>query len=155
MAYSRVTHITFLIVALCVGSEIGLVTRVLLSLSHGVTAFLMFFVVGKIYERAGRRRIVILRSGAGLGVRFLGVWALVLFQNCGFPPFLGFAAEVCCVIRVLSESVSIIVAVLTGLFVSGILCYVILASTTLEKEEFLMASKLGNEIKVLIFAYSL
>jgi NADH-ubiquinone oxidoreductase chain 4 len=103
VAYSSVCHINFMVVVLLTYSPLGKRGRFIMMLSHGVTARILFWVVGTLFHVVGRRRVFCLRGALGLGggIRF-AVWG-VRFSNFGGPPFLRITQELVFVLSVLSS----------------------------------------------------
>jgi NADH-quinone oxidoreductase subunit M len=64
VAYSSVAHMGFVLLALSTGTERGFSAAMLVMVSHGVMAPLLFLLVGQLYDRTHTREIA--RFG-GLG----------------------------------------------------------------------------------------
>ncbi len=93
VAYSSVSHMGFVVLALSVGTPAALGAAVLVMVSHGVVAGLMFLLVGQLYERTHTREIA--RFG-GLG-KVVPAWATVFtfaaLASLGLPGLSGFPGE--------------------------------------------------------------
>ncbi|MDH4139449.1 MAG: NADH-quinone oxidoreductase subunit M [Coriobacteriia bacterium] len=93
VAYSSVAHMGFVVLAVSAGTTQGSVGAVLVMVSHGVVAGLLFLLVGQLYERTHTRDIA--RFG-GLGKVVPG-WATALtfgaLASLGLPGLSGFPGE--------------------------------------------------------------
>lgn len=92
-AYSSVTHIRFLLLALVFISMRGKIRRLMLILAHGYTSTLIFYLIGEFYHTSSRRIIYFInrffRSRMIIGILF----AVVFLSNRGVPPSLSFLSE--------------------------------------------------------------
>lgn len=92
-AYSSVTHIRFLLLALVFISIRGKIRRLMLILAHGYTSTLIFYLIGEFYHTSSRRIIYFInrffRSRMIIGILF----AVVFLSNRGVPPSLSFLSE--------------------------------------------------------------
>jgi len=93
VAYSSVAHMGFVLLALSVGTAAALGAAMLVMVSHGVVAGLLFLLVGQLYERTHTREIA--RFG-GLG-RVIPLWATAFtfaaLASLGLPGLSGFPGE--------------------------------------------------------------
>jgi len=93
VAYSSVAHMGFVLLALSVGTTAALGAAMLVMVSHGVVAGLLFLLVGQLYERTHTREIA--RFG-GLG-KVIGGWATAFtfaaLASLGLPGLSGFPGE--------------------------------------------------------------
>ncbi len=93
VAYSSVSHMGFVVIALSVGTEAALSAAMLVMVSHGVVAGLLFLLVGELYEWTHTRMID--RFG-GLG-RLVPRWAVAFtfagLASLGLPGLSGFPGE--------------------------------------------------------------
>ena len=92
-AYSSVTHISFLLLALRLLILPGKVAGLILILAHGYTSTLMFYVIGEIYHRSSRRILYFFNRFFSSGVFFRIILLLIFLSNRGVPPSLSFLAE--------------------------------------------------------------
>lgn len=92
-AYSSVTHIGFLLLALIFISIRGKVRRLILILAHGYTSTLIFYLIGEFYHTSSSRIIYFINrffsSRIIIGIIFSGVF----LSNRGVPPSLSFLSE--------------------------------------------------------------
>jgi NADH-quinone oxidoreductase subunit M len=93
VAFSSVSHMGFVVLAISVGSPLALTAAVLGMVAHGVTAALLFLLVGSLYERTHTRDME--RLGGLL--RTLPVWGTAFTFAClaslGLPGLAGFPGE--------------------------------------------------------------
>jgi len=92
VAYSSVTHITFLIVSLVIGIKLRLFTVVIVSLSHGWCSIGLFFLSGLISNLGQTRvgRIIMIESSL---YWFSLLGGLLIVINAAVPPFTSFFSE--------------------------------------------------------------
>lgn len=93
VAYSSVAHMGFVLLALSVGTPAAIGAAMLVMVSHGLVAGLLFLLVGILYERTHTREIA--RFG-GLGAR-IPAWATAFtfaaLASLGLPGLSGFPGE--------------------------------------------------------------
>lgn len=93
VAYSSVSHMGFVLVALSSGTEGSLSAAMLVMISHGLVSGLLFFLVGELYERSHTRE-----SGdfGGLG-EVAPLWSsaftFAALASLGLPGLSGFPGE--------------------------------------------------------------
>ncbi len=92
-AYSSVTHIRFLLLALIFIRIRRKVRRIILMLAHGYTSTLIFYLIGEFYHTSSSRIIYFInrffRSRIIIGILF----SVVFLSNRGVPPSLSFLSE--------------------------------------------------------------
>lgn len=92
VAYSRVTHITFLIISLCVNNKLILFNRLIMSLSHGWVRIGIFLYSGAIANSYRSRLSLLLRRESKFHW-FTLLIGLMLVINAALPPFPSFFTE--------------------------------------------------------------
>ncbi|MDZ4180811.1 MAG: NADH-quinone oxidoreductase subunit M [Coriobacteriia bacterium] len=99
VAYSSVSHMGFVLIALSVGTPAALQAAMLVMVSHGLVAGLLFLLVGELYDRAHTRELA--RFG-GLGA-VTPVWATAFtfaaLASLGLPGLSGFPGELLAVLE--------------------------------------------------------
>lgn len=93
VAYSSVAHMGFVLLAVSVGTTPALSAALLVMVSHGFVASMLFFLVGALYSRTHTREMS--RFG-GLGAVAPGWAALFVFASlasAGLPGLSGFPGE--------------------------------------------------------------
>ncbi len=103
VAYSSVAHMGFVLIAIAVATAEALGAAMLVMVSHGLVAGLLFFLVGSLYQRTHTRE---LRSFGGLG-KVVPMWSLAFVFAClaslGLPGLSGFPGEFISVVTAYSE----------------------------------------------------
>lgn len=92
-AYSSITHIRFVLMALVFIIMSGKTGGVILMLAHGYTSTLMFYLVGEFYHVSGRRMVYYMSRFFGSGMITALLFAVVFLSNIGTPPSLSFLSE--------------------------------------------------------------
>lgn len=92
-AYSSITHIRFVLMALVFIIMSGKTGGVILMLAHGYTSTLMFYLVGEFYHVSGRRMVYYMSRFFGSGMIMALLFAVVFLSNIGIPPSLSFLSE--------------------------------------------------------------
>ena len=103
IAYSRVAHITFIIVGAVRGCKIMLVRVIIISLAHSWASMGIFSRAGRISRGTSSRLGNLLRIESSLHWIALSV-GLVLVINASIPPMLSFFPEIVILIRVVRAS---------------------------------------------------
>lgn len=93
VAYSSVSHMGFVVIAISVGSAAALSAAMIVMVSHGLVAGLLFLLVGELYDRSHTRELS--RFG-GMGA-VTPVWATAFtfgaLASLGLPGLSGFPGE--------------------------------------------------------------
>nr|AJW75165.1 NADH dehydrogenase subunit 4 [Oscheius chongmingensis] len=92
-AYSSVTHMSFLLLALIFISMSGKISSLMLMLAHGYTSTLMFYLIGEFYHTSGSRMIYFMNSFFSSSMITGILFTLVFLSNSGVPPSLSFLSE--------------------------------------------------------------
>ena len=99
VAYSSVAHMGFVLLALCAGTERGFVAAMLVMVSHGVVAPLLFLLVGQLYERAHTREIARFGGLGSVVPRWGTAMTFGALASLGLPGLSGFPGEFLSVIE--------------------------------------------------------
>ena len=94
IALSSVVHIRTCIGGLLILRDFGLKGSFFIIISHGLTSSGLFYLVGIVYRRRGRRRIVINKGLINLIPTISLWWFLLLRRNISAPPTLNLLREV-------------------------------------------------------------
>ncbi len=93
VAYSSVAHMGFVVLAIATGSPLALDAAMLVMVAHGLTAALLFLLVGQLYDRTHTRSLA--RLGGLLGT--IPVWGTLFvfgsLASLGLPGLAGFPGE--------------------------------------------------------------
>lgn len=106
IAYSSVSHISFICAVLIIRNDVGLESGIATILRHGLTRISMFIFANNYYEITHTRRVFIY-SGIVFLTPLITVWFLILLWiNAGLPPTINFRVEMLLFIRVLNDDIS-------------------------------------------------
>jgi len=119
VAYSSVTHITFLSVARITVNKTILFVIVLFSVAHGWVSSRLFFLVGQSRRVSYSRLGVLLSSRSNLFWFYL-IFGLILISNSSIPPIPSFFPEV---LTICGALISIRVAVVCFALFRLLVCY--------------------------------
>ena len=92
-AYSSVTHISFLLIALIFVIITGKTGSIILILAHGYTSTLIFYLIGEFYHVSGSRLVYYLCGFMSSRIIMTIIFAIVFLSNRGTPPSLSFISE--------------------------------------------------------------
>ncbi|HEV2429022.1 MAG TPA: NADH-quinone oxidoreductase subunit M [Thermoplasmata archaeon] len=93
VAYSSINHMGIVLLAIAVGSSLGITAAVLLMFAHGVVSGLLFMVSGSVHHTFGTRDI---RAVSGLTPSAPALSTLVMIgslASLGLPALISFPAE--------------------------------------------------------------
>lgn len=99
VAYSSVSHMGYVILGMAVYTPAGIQGAVLQMFNHGISAAMMFMLVGVLYERLHHRYIVTPDGKLGFGgiaqkaPWVTAVWMVAVFSSLGLPTLNGFISE--------------------------------------------------------------
>lgn len=99
-AYSSIVHMGFVLMRLVLmlkGSKLG---AGLMMLSHGYVSTMMFYLIGEVFHKRGRRIISYLGGFFLSSVMFCYMMVIVFLCNRGLPPSLSFFSEYVGVVRI-------------------------------------------------------
>jgi NADH-quinone oxidoreductase subunit M len=99
VAYSSVSHMGYCLLGMAVFTAAGMQGAVLQMFNHGISAAMMFMLVGVLYERLHHRAIVTSDGKLGFGgiaqkaPIITAVWMIAVFSSLGLPGLNGFISE--------------------------------------------------------------
>lgn len=93
VAYSSISHMSFVILGSFAGSLISLHGAFLLMIAHGLVSGGLFLSVGYLYDRYKSRNILYFRGLTDIMPLFAFSFFLLILANLGFPPTLNFISE--------------------------------------------------------------
>ena len=94
VAYSSISHMGIVLLGIATLNVTGLTGAVMQMVAHGLTAALLFLVVGLLYQRTHSRDLADYGSLVGRAPRFAFFTAFALLAALGLPGSAGFVAEV-------------------------------------------------------------
>lgn len=93
VACSSILHISLLVPVTISSSPIGHLSNVLITVGHGVSSLILFFLLTLLYEFSSSRSLDFSKCQESSS-KFLGKWIFIFrFLNLGIPPFIGFLRE--------------------------------------------------------------
>lgn len=93
VAYTSISHMNFLVIALVAGGTLGFASAIYTMISHAFISMALFYVVGCIYKRASTRAIVNFSGLATSCPKMTMFLTLFLLGNAGLPLLGGFPGE--------------------------------------------------------------
>jgi NADH-quinone oxidoreductase subunit M len=119
VAYSSVAHMGFVVLAVAIGTPLALTAAMLVMVAHGLTAPLLFLLVGQLHERTHTRELA--RLGGLL--RPLPAWGAVFvfasLASLGLPGLAGFPGELATLLEGFGAYGWWIVLVAVGVVLAG------------------------------------
>nr|YP_009312521.1 NADH dehydrogenase subunit 4 [Phocanema bulbosa]AOV63272.1 NADH dehydrogenase subunit 4 [Phocanema bulbosa] len=92
-AYSSITHMSFLLMALVFVLMSGKTSGLIMMLAHGYTSTLMFYLIGEFYHVSGSRLVYYMNSFFSSSMIMAIIFSVVFLSNSGTPPSLSFISE--------------------------------------------------------------
>ncbi len=100
IAYSSVVHIRLVLCGVIIFSWWGLAGRVILMVGHGLCSSGLFCLANMVYERTGRRSLIV-NKGLLAFIPSMGLWWFLLrVSNIASPPSLNLAGEIILILTV-------------------------------------------------------
>jgi NADH-quinone oxidoreductase subunit M len=96
VAYSSVSHMGLIVLALAAANTIGLQGALLQMVNHGLSTGMLFFAVGALYDRTHTRMISDYGGLARTMPVFSGLLLIAALSSLGLPGLNGFAGEILC-----------------------------------------------------------
>lgn len=109
IAYSSVAHMGLVLCGLVLMNKWGLSGGVVVMVGHGLCSSGLFCLANIVYERLGRRRLIV---GKGLLILMPAIrvwWFLLRIGNIAAPPTLNLVGEIRLIIRLISWSRKVLV----------------------------------------------
>lgn len=154
-AYSSVTHIRFLLLAMRVLFIRGKVAGILMILAHGYTSTLMFYLIGEFFHVRSRRIMYFLNGLLGSSIIYGLVFFLVFLSNRGVPPSLSFFSEFIIIVNAILLSKIFFLLVLVYFIVSFYYSvYLIVCCSMGGKFMSLLNFKVGYSVPVVIIMFN-
>lgn len=123
VAYSSVAHIGLVLGGLFSGYYWGMLGRLIIIISHGLSSSGLFCIVNIFYERSRRRSLFV---NKGL-LRVLPIFTLILFflcaANVSAPPTINLLSEISLMVRVLSYDLFILLVFPVGSFLGAVFTF--------------------------------
>jgi len=101
VAYSSVVHINLILCSLLTLTKLGILSRYIIIISHGLCSSGLFYIVNLYYSRTFRR-LLLLNKGILIQLPTITIWWFLLCSaNFSFPISLGFISEILILISLL------------------------------------------------------
>lgn len=94
VAYSSVVHISTCIRCILTINELGYQGAYIIMIAHGLRSSGFFFLIGVIYERTGRRNLLINKGLINIMPSLSLLWFLIVASNISAPPFINLLSEI-------------------------------------------------------------
>jgi NADH-quinone oxidoreductase subunit M len=99
VAYSSVSHMGFVLLAVSVGTPAALSAAMLVMVSHGLVAGMLFFLVGAVYERTHTRELARLGGLGAVTPMWSVAFVFASLASLGLPGLSGFPGELITVLE--------------------------------------------------------
>lgn len=125
IAYSSVVHIALVIGGIFTLTYYGFIGRLILIIGHGLCSSGLFVLINLIYERLGRRSLIINKGLINLLPNLSLWWFLLLSSNIAAPPSINLFGEITLLIRIIYWSkYSIFFLIFISFFRAGYRLYI-------------------------------
>jgi len=109
VAYSSVVHMNLMLCSLLTLIKLGILSRYIIIISHGLCSSGLFYMVNLYYRRTSRR-LLLLNKGILVGIPTMAIWWFLLCSaNFSFPLSLGFIREIIILMSLLNWDVILII----------------------------------------------
>nr|QYC96594.1 NADH dehydrogenase subunit 4 [Falcolipeurus suturalis] len=102
VAFSSISHMNFVMCGLMSMKIMGLLSSVLIMISHALCSCLLFFLVTEIYSKCHSRSILISKGTFSMSPLYVLMNFIAWSMNMSIPPFISFTAEILCSASILS-----------------------------------------------------
>lgn len=151
VACSSVVHIAPTLPFLLKRDLIGIYSRFLIVVGHGVISYFIFFIVRIVYEIFHSKRIFVSKCLESKR-RSLAFWIAIFFLlNIGFPPFISFLREIIFTYLFLSISYIPFVLFLCGLILRGLIFFIVTSKFLFGKK--FRASSESYSVSLRVYAF--
>ena len=120
IAYSSISHMGLILVALVSLSNISYLGIIYLLVSHGLVSSLLFLLIGSLYVRTNTRNLLYYRGLGNCMPIFSIILLISLLMNASFPPSLSFWSELHILTGIIQYEIIGSISLLIGLFFSGL-----------------------------------
>uniref|UniRef100_A0AAU6PXD7 NADH-ubiquinone oxidoreductase chain 4 n=1 Tax=Ophiomusa kimblae TaxID=3135533 RepID=A0AAU6PXD7_9ECHI len=120
IAYSSVSHMSFLIATISSGTNWSISAAILIMVAHALTSSALFASANILYERSGSRTLFLSRGFKSSQSLLPFCWLFFLSSNLGLPPFPNSIGEVLSFSTILSWSTLLLPLIITSLTLTAI-----------------------------------
>jgi len=122
VAYSSIVHIGPVMGCFLLMSRRAFSSGILIILSHGICSSGLFYILNVVYDRLGRRSLIVLRGGLSLRPVFCMWWFFLAICNIGCPPTFNFFSEIFMLVRIVPFFIRLLLIFFFILFLGGLFC---------------------------------
>lgn len=120
VAYSSVSHMSFVILGCFAGTTIALNGAFLLMLAHGLVSGGLFLAVGYLYDRYKSRNLLYYRGLVNIMPLYTLIFLFLTLANLGFPPTLNFISEFLILSGIMELNIFTAIVSSIGIFFAGV-----------------------------------
>lgn len=129
IAYSSVSHIALVIIAILVQSPWGFIGATALITAHGLTSSLLFCLANSNYERTHSRTIILVRGLQTILPLIAAWWLLASLINLALPPSINLIGELFITVSIFSWSNFSIIFLGINIIITALYTLYILTTT--------------------------
>ncbi|WP_425294405.1 proton-conducting transporter membrane subunit, partial [Mesomycoplasma ovipneumoniae] len=129
IAYSSVSHIALVIVAILIQTPWSYIGATALIIAHGLTSSILFCLANSNYERVHSRTIILARGLQTLLPLMAAWWLLASLTNLALPPSINLIGELFVVISTFSWSNITIILIGLNMVITALYSLYILITT--------------------------
>nr|QNT17925.1 NADH dehydrogenase subunit 4 [Pedicinus badii] len=119
VAYSSVSHMNVSLSSFLLLKSISAKSFLCMTISHALSASVLFFMATLLYELAGSRNLIVMKSHSVVEPSWLPYVMWAWFINMSLPPSLGFISEILFLSGISSFSFFLGVLLVTGFMISS------------------------------------
>nr|YP_009680568.1 NADH dehydrogenase subunit 4 [Ophioplocus japonicus]QDH07342.1 NADH dehydrogenase subunit 4 [Ophioplocus japonicus] len=120
IAYSSVSHMSFMIAGLSSTSAWGLSGGIIIMIAHGIVSSALFCIANIFYERTGSRTLNINRGLKNLHHLIPTLWLIFACANLGLPPFPNAIGELLTFSAIISNNITNFLPAILGILFTSI-----------------------------------
>jgi NADH-ubiquinone oxidoreductase chain 4 len=120
IAYSSISHIRIVILALLIFRETRIMGSFIIMFSHGICSSCLFYLFNLVYERSGTRRIYLNKGFMSIFPSLSIWWFLFCSFNISAPPSLNLLREIFLINRICSWDFNILFIIIFLCFLAGV-----------------------------------
>nr|CBH40133.1 NADH dehydrogenase subunit 4 [Amphipholis squamata] len=125
IAYSSVSHMSFMIAGISPLSNWGLSGGIIVMIAHGLVSSALFCIANIYYERTGTRNLSVNRGIKSIFLILPTFWLLFASANLGLPPFPNAIGELLIFSSIVNNSLTNFIPALIGISFTGIFSLII------------------------------
>nr|UXG18696.1 NADH dehydrogenase subunit 4 [Xenos yangi] len=151
VAYSSIVHMSFMMMGLVSLIKTGLMSYVIIMISHGFCSSGLFVLVNLVYQRFGSRSMIMFKGVINYLPMLTLLWFMLSTSNFSCPPSLNFMGEIHILIVSLKVSVKYLLLIMIYIFINAFYSLFMFVFTQYGKMDMFTKFDLFNqEILVLL-----